>query len=115
MSRGGARQASLRTEVAESRIGANGWFPLGCSAGPCGRANGACVDCWVGSTRRKNNLAQQMGLEPTSFFLTAAGGRGPRMFGSASEKGLAGSSGAPVIARPSRRAPADAKALGRVG
>ena len=71
MRRPGTRHASLGREDAECRDGANGWFSLGCSAGSCGRTSGAGVNYWGGSIRRKNNLAPQVGLEPTTLRLTA--------------------------------------------
>jgi len=71
MRRLGTRHASLGREDAEYRDGANGWFSLGCSAGSCICTSGAGVNYWGGSVGRKNNLAPQVGLEPTTLRLTA--------------------------------------------
>ena len=71
MRRLGTRHASLGREDAECRDGANGWFSLGCSAESCRRTSGAGINYWGGSIRRKNNLAPQVGLEPTTLRLTA--------------------------------------------
>ena len=57
MRRLGTGHASLGREDAKCRDGANGWFSLGCSAGPCRRTSNAGVNYWGGSIRRKNNLA----------------------------------------------------------